>query len=407
MPHLSQVRRLVLVAVLAAWTMAPAAASDPPGEDLARGAVDPYESGAQRRAFLAIAGVDGELSETEFHEDASGAHKFARPFDRWAAMLRFDANANGTIDWIEANEYREDLRARMLGKFDEDRNRKLTGTERQRANEALARGEIPPPAVGTGRGQAGAPQSPAANNPNLSPQQKFVDRLMFSTDPDIDFTGFDMQKETLKAFDVNGNGQLDPEENQEYGRVIQQRMLEHFDSDGDGQIDALEEVAQMDRMMERGVLIAARQMERMADRPDLGEAQREMMRKSIDTMREHQQAAKRQRLRKYDADGDGSLSLPEAQAWRESRMQRGQRMQESLNKKFDLDGTGRMDSQEEFKAFTEFQRKAMQSQFQNFGLRPSPALLERFDEDRDGQIVGEEQEEMMTQLLIEALNAEQ
>jgi Ca2+-binding EF-hand superfamily protein len=377
------------------------------GEDLLRGTIDPYDAGRQRAQFLAVAGVDLELSEQEFAADAAGERRFVQPFDQWPALKRFDANGNGTLDWFEALGYRQDLRLRVVTAYDSDGNGCMTG----RANEALAKGLVPPP-IRTGRGPADASPPaapPSADRPPRTPQQKFIDRMMMLDDEDPgDLRNVDFQSEMREAFDTDGNGQLDSQEMQAYSQAMQQRLLDHFDTNGDGQIDALEEVTQMDRMSENGLRRAEKQIARAMDRNGDGtidEQEQRLVDQATRSMRENIDAVQAQRLRKYDADGDGRLSLHEAQQFKAARTARMQRMQDFFSERFDLDGSGRMDSREEFEAMQALQRKAMRHMF-GPGARNNSEMLARFDEDGDGRIVGDEQEEMMFQLLKEAAEAE-
>lgn len=379
-------------------------AQEPPAPDLVHGAVDPYEVGKQRVVFLRVAGVDGELSASEFTADEQGNRLFVKVFDRWPAMIEFDRDKNGSLDWLEADAYRQDIRARVISRYDSDKNRKLNGPERTQANEALAKGLIPPrsakpdPAVSA---PAPTPSAPQANAPDTrTDPEKFVDAIMSVSDDEVDFSN--MQAELTKHFDTNGNGTLDPDESQEYGRLMQKRILDNFDTNGDGVIDALEEIHQMDRMQDIAVKRMDKQMSRMFDfnrDGELDEREKEQAENGTRMMREQWEGARAQRLRKYDKDGNGELSLEEAKAYRESRMERGRRSMEFMVKHFDLDGNGQMDTQEEFQAMQRHQMKTLPGLMGPAG--PSAENIKRFDEDGDGKLLGEEMEEMMTQLMIE------
>jgi Ca2+-binding EF-hand superfamily protein len=98
--------------------------------DLLHSAIDPLHDGDERRRFLRAAGVDSEMNEQEFDIDQARAGGFARTFDRWSTLLRFDRNQGGTIDWLEVSKYREAIRTLVLQRFDSDGNGRLTGKER-------------------------------------------------------------------------------------------------------------------------------------------------------------------------------------------------------------------------------------------------------------------------------------
>ncbi|MGB2822212.1 MAG: hypothetical protein WBF17_14605, partial [Phycisphaerae bacterium] len=136
---------LIVLCPLTGWSAArrPATAPATMPADVLKGAVDPYEPGAERGRFFRVAGVNNELDGKEFAAAQGQAGSFARKFDRWQSMLAFDKNRNGTLDWFEADAYRQDLRKRVLEAFDADKDGRLTGKERERANAALAAGRVP------------------------------------------------------------------------------------------------------------------------------------------------------------------------------------------------------------------------------------------------------------------------
>ena len=120
-----------------------------PPPDLCKNAIDPYRPGVQKSRFFRAAGPDNELSETEFNADKSKPKGFARPFDSWRALAAFDKDRNKSIDWIEADAYRYDLRKRVLAAYDANGDGKLSGAERIKANGDLARGRVPTPSKST------------------------------------------------------------------------------------------------------------------------------------------------------------------------------------------------------------------------------------------------------------------
>ena len=107
-------------------------------KDLLHAAIDPLLIGDQRGAFIHAAGVDSELTESEFSADKDARNGFARTFDTWPAILLFDNDQNRMIDWLEASDYRLTLRDRLLLQHDSNRNKRLEGSEREAALNALS-----------------------------------------------------------------------------------------------------------------------------------------------------------------------------------------------------------------------------------------------------------------------------
>lgn len=124
--------------ILLGWVTAAHAGAD--AGDPLTGAVEPFRPSAERTRFIRAAGVDSELSREEFAADGKRGEGFVRSFDRWEVLLRFDADHNGAIDWLEAQKYRQAVHRQVLGRFDTDRDSKLRGPERTRAMQALAAG---------------------------------------------------------------------------------------------------------------------------------------------------------------------------------------------------------------------------------------------------------------------------
>jgi Ca2+-binding EF-hand superfamily protein len=95
--------------------------------------------------FRAAAGADMIMHREEFvadQEREGGAH-FVRPFDTWAALLRWDADRDEDIDWIEAARYRVDQAVRLADAFELQGDGRWDPAERARANAALADGRVP------------------------------------------------------------------------------------------------------------------------------------------------------------------------------------------------------------------------------------------------------------------------
>jgi len=114
-----------------------------PAPDLCKDAIDPYRPGIQKSRFFQAAGTDNELTEAEFNANKTKPNGFVRRFDSWRALASFDKDRNKSIDWLEADAYRYDIRKRVLAAYDTNADGKLSGDERTKANTVLARGRIP------------------------------------------------------------------------------------------------------------------------------------------------------------------------------------------------------------------------------------------------------------------------
>ncbi len=110
--------------------------------DLCTGLIDPYDIVSEKTRFYTAAGKDNELSATEFAAITLGPNGFRRKFDKWSEILKFDQDANKSIDWMEAGAYRHAMRRKVLDAYDANRDGKLTETERVSACKALASGRI-------------------------------------------------------------------------------------------------------------------------------------------------------------------------------------------------------------------------------------------------------------------------
>jgi len=99
-----------------------AATTHPAILDVLGGAVDPYQPGSERAGFFKAAGVDNELDADEFAAARKITGAFVRKFDKWKTLLAFDKDRNGSINWFEAEAYRQDIRRRVLAAFDGNRD---------------------------------------------------------------------------------------------------------------------------------------------------------------------------------------------------------------------------------------------------------------------------------------------
>jgi len=302
--------------------------------DLCNGPLDPYDAGAERNKFFQAAGVDNELNQQEFGADQGKADGFVRKFDRWQTMLTFDENRNGTINWFEADAYRQDVRKRLLAQFDLNKDGRLAGPERDAANRAIADGW--PERSGL-----------AASRPTLDrfsgmseAQRQEMAAIMES-----------QRRAMMERYDVNHDGQLDEQERADMRRDMRRSdpmsafmdrfKLKQFDADGDGQLDA-DEQAQFDQF-NSSLRDMGRQWGRTlmsaADDPQATDAQRQAFRAA--TMVEGMKM-----MRKFNAvmdiDGDGQVSIEERQAFSQHMSDGISRYMNSLVEQCDTNESGRL-----------------------------------------------------------------
>ncbi len=328
----------ILVFVLLLGVAAPVLAADEV-KDLAKDAVDPYNPGGERARFLAAAGIDSELSEDEFKANAEASDPFVRPFDKWSTLKAFDKNANGKVDWFEADGYRRAVRKAVLGTFDKNDNTRLQGEERTSANEALASGKLPRVALPSR--EAPRPSTrPDNNNPrpdNNSPNRPSNDDRRQRYEQ--------MRAEFLKKYDEDGNGELSREEREKGFRAERERRLAEW--------------------KERDPEGYANYMKR----------------------REEEAARRKELIEKYDKDGDGDLNRDERMAaWKDrdpEGYERYQKRREEMLKKHDKDGDGEFNDEERRAAYED-----MRNQFR----QQYEALVKEHDSDNDGRLSREERE---------------
>ena len=366
---------LILSVPLGAAPAAEPTAAKKPAADLCKDCIDPYAATTERGKFFTAAGVDSELTAAELKADQARKNGFVRKFDTWAGMVAFDKNGNKTLDWFEADAYRRDLRKRMLARYDTNKDRRLTGKEREQANLALAAGKLPaassaggaarpPIVIGGGGGQAG----------QITEQTRL---RMFDKDRDgkldteekaaADKWQADYQKrreqwaqqaaewrktyqELVKKHDADGDGRINEQERkgfyEDYRRIAE---LRQWDKDKDGKLSK-DEIAAKD-------------------------AQQERWRKAAEESRH------RWMLQRWDEDRDGKISEAEqaaADKWQDEQRKRAEEYrakQAEIRKQADADGDGQLNT-EERKAYYEAIRR-------DWDLR-------RWDKDHDGQFSKEE-----------------
>jgi Ca2+-binding EF-hand superfamily protein len=319
----------------------PAAKVQPKPRDVMQDAVDPFYPPKERGRFFTATGPDSEMSADEFAATRGKKGSFVRVFDSFKALSRFDRNSNKAIDWFEAKAYREDIRKRVLLAFDANKDGKLKGAERDKANRMLASGKVP-----SAKSAAGA----AARAERAEEWKKRRDEMIAKHDADKDgkLSGeerraawADARKQwATKAFDADKNGTLDEKETaamekaQAEGKATYDRWrkdwVKKYDSDGDGELSEEEsKVAREKVTAEFEKLRDDFTSKWDADKDGkLSEEERTAMRDSIRSRAED--------LRKeIDADGDGKVSREERMAFFDK-----------LKKTYDLDGDGVLNSDE-------------------------------------------------------------
>lgn len=378
---------VVVTVVLGAWGSLWAAG---PEADVLKGAIDPFEASRQRALFLAAAGVDTDLTAEEFEADAKRGDGFARLYDKWGELSKFDRDRSRTIDWFEAQAYRQDLRQRVMSAYDSDGNRRLNGAERERASDALAKGRIPAAQVQRDdRREEGGDRPERRDDerernrgdreerddrrdgppsqPQLAPQGQPQPGAPQPFNPD------EMRKlvEDLRAkHDADGDGELNEEERMAFGREMGQiqrnRFFKHFDENGDGDVSEEEMREGQRKQAEQW----RQQMLKDHDTNKDGEIddgeRREMEQKM---RRQAEEQMDKWWAQRYDRDQDGKLSdveraeMEDAKAEQQRRMEEGRRQfEKQLLERYDKDGDGQL-SDEEREAW----QKEMRERFRNGG----------------------------------------
>jgi Ca2+-binding EF-hand superfamily protein len=323
------------------------AAADKPAE-LAKDVIDPYAPARERTRFLKNAGVDNELDAKEFTVTQGKKHAFAREWDSWEALKKYDKNNNGSIDWFEADAYRRAVRKDVLAALDANRDGRLKGDERDKLNRSLAAGKLPVKAA-------------AANGDGRPPRR---------------WGGID--DETRKKYDADNDGKLSRDEMREVWKDRKEAFVKKYDTDGDGQLNAEEKKAAGKAMMETVKSRLEQRMMRKYDKDNDGElneeenaayeAARKKVEERIAAWKKRAEERRAELIEKYDTDGDGELSEDEKRTARQA-------MRDKYVEKYDTDGDGKLSREERRAAWKERRQKR---------------ILRRYDEDGDGQLSEEE-----------------
>ena len=110
-------------------------ASDEQIPDVINDAVDPFVPGKERARFLKAAGVDTELDENEFVASAQLEDGFARVFDKWSALIRFDKNGSQASVSLTAISVSNEVAESWMRMADKD----LAKIQRELVPDLLAR----------------------------------------------------------------------------------------------------------------------------------------------------------------------------------------------------------------------------------------------------------------------------
>ncbi len=390
----------VVLAILGGTAFAQEGETKPPAKtplpkvlpDLCKGAVDPYDQSAERQLFLASAGADGELTEKEF-KALIGKKGFVRKFDRWDRLIAFDKDGNKTIDWFEADAYRQAFRKQVLATFDADKNGNLKGDERKKANAALNAGRVRL-SSGRSRGRGGSDRGGDRG------------RGGFSRQPDA---------ETLKKYDKDGDGKLSSEERGAYYTArreeYRKRMVERYDTDKDGEVSDKEREAAREAMRSRFSEIRERWTRNRFDANKDGKLDKEetaAMEKSNADRRARDEQRRAEFTKRWDKDGDGKISEKERDAMRASYRAESESRRASFTKAWDTDGDGELNEKER-DAMQSKMRTSMEAHRKKMDLNGDgdvsreedreywDKLRKKYDADGDGNLSTEERTKMIRQ----------
>lgn len=349
---------LVGLGLCSGWALAQTNSTPPPASqpivDHCRGPIDPYDTGQEKLRFFSAAGVDNELTRKEAGENKTAKEPFVRSFETFHAMLAFDRDKNGTIDWLEADTYRRDLQKRVLAAFDVNKDKRLTGEERVKANATLATGTWPGAKSKSGRGLMG----------------------MLSDSVNVD-------QEMVQRFDANGDGVLSEDEIQAGMKQMQeeerQRMIERYDTDNDGKLSDEERKAMREDRRSKFQKRLDQWQLRNFDENDNGildDDERQAAKKWQDDIGT---AMKELNLnvRMNDIDGDGKVSKDEQNVVRKEWMVVGMRMMLLQRGLADRDQDGTVSAQEQLQ-FQDKIGEGMMGWMEQFS--------EQFDDDQNDRL---------------------
>ncbi len=289
--------------------------------DHAKYYVEPFDEARHQLNFIQLAGDDFQLDADEFAAGIKKAGGFVKPFDDFKLVLKFDSDKNEKVDWLEAREYRKYVAKLVMAEFDADKNGKLEGEERDKANALLNEGKLP-----------------AEPEEGLKDTPKAEEKADGETDS-IE----ELREKIRKEHDEDGDGKLSDEEYNKANRAFQQAlrdlMIKKYDKDGDGELNREERrTAWRERAKER-----EKQMLKEYDKDGDGELSREERREA------RQSEMRKAWQRRYDRDGDGEISKEEQKEMdeaREAMRKQREEQQKRMLEQFDKNKNGQMDREE-------------------------------------------------------------
>jgi Ca2+-binding EF-hand superfamily protein len=352
-----------------------------PAVDTLKDAIDPYDQGAERTRFLAAVGADSEMNEKQFTADSQKAGGFVRKYDRWSVMLKYDKNGNGTIDWLEAEAYRQGVQKWLLAACDANKDGKLTGAERTEAMKLLELGVMAGdrparmtviatsgPAAGGGTGGAGA---------NLTDEEKA--RIAAAREARM------QARRDRAASRPGGGGGMNP------GAVWQQKAdawkLKNFDEDGDGVLNEQEQAAAKEfgkKFEDMGKEIELKLLDTDGD----GQISKEERAAAMATFGPAAMSLMQKIAKQMDTDGDGTVSDEERQAYAKRTQESVQKWFDDNMRKYDKDGDGKLNAKE---------RDALVAGIKEDML----ARIKKFDADGDGKLSGAEMANFMESIAVD------
>lgn len=314
-------------------------------KDILKDAVDPLNLTKQRVAFLRVAGVDSEINQSEFEKDLEDKNRFARKFDKWSQVLKFDKNKNKSLDWFEALEYRKNLRKQVILEFDADGDNKLKGEEREKAAKGIFKINV-----------LSSDKSKRSNK-----SQKTTERDMKRPPTPPDDTPAKQPKlpKHMQEFDANNNGRLDPDE----AKAMREKQMENWrkqrekrmDTDNDGVVTLEERRANQQREYEQGM----KQMTKQFDKDEDGElSQQEAQQASQFITQQMNEGMNRMLQNHFDKDKDGQLNEEEKTAQQQFNNELNQLVEKrkaQIAQKYDANNNGQLDTFEALKFFTDKQ----------------------------------------------------
>ncbi len=326
---------------------------------------------AERPRFFRAAGVDNELTAAEFARDRRRKKSFVRKSDTWKAMLRFDKDRSGTIDWFEADAYRRKAprpaprrprkrrppppprgrkprrgepkdtpyRRDILRRYDLDSDDLISPAELSKALADIRR----PPRPADDDGPPDDKNAPDDKPPGAGDSAEAPTTA--PADPDAPESPWEtaLRRWRLRHFD-DGDGELDKDEraevaefDQRVGVIIEDVELALMDLDADGKItpDEREDTAMMWReAIPRIVRRFAKHLDRNIDGQVTPQEYRDFWRRG----QEAGIAWLEDYASQYDGDRNGRLSEKERNTLvAEFRKDVGARIET-----FDADGNGRL-----------------------------------------------------------------